>query len=104
MNDNKTINFIVDKPADCYDVKQGTIVLPTPVTKTITPPFNGTGKSTHLPDIHNAAALLCDNTIQMPPELIQGVLHKGLKGVLGSCSKACKTWILLDIALSVASG
>jgi cobalamin biosynthesis Co2+ chelatase CbiK len=57
-----------------------------------------------LPDIDNAASLLADEQIQIPPEIIKGVLHQGSKAVLGSSSKACKTWILLDAALSVATG
>jgi hypothetical protein len=57
-----------------------------------------------LPDIDNAADLLADETIALPPEIIKGVLHQGLKGVLGSNSKARKTWILLDAAVSVATG
>jgi predicted transcriptional regulator len=57
-----------------------------------------------LPEIDNANALLADESINLPPEIIEGVLHQGLKGVLGSNSKARKTWILLDAAISVASG
>jgi len=57
-----------------------------------------------LPEIDNAAALLADDTIKLPPELIESVLHQGLKAVLGSNSKARKTWILLDAAISVATG
>lgn len=57
-----------------------------------------------LPAIDNAAALLADTAVTLPPQIIEGVLHQGLKGVLGSSSKARKTWILLDLALSVATG
>lgn len=57
-----------------------------------------------LPEIDNASALLADETITLPPEIIKDVLHQGLKGVLGSGSKARKTWILLDAGISVASG
>ncbi len=39
-----------------------------------------------------------------PPEIIGGVLHKGAKAVYGGPSKACKTWVLLDLALAVSSG
>jgi hypothetical protein len=56
-----------------------------------------------LPKIKTASELMLAN-IEMPAELIHGVLHKGLKGVLASSSKAGKTWLLLDMALSVASG
>lgn len=57
-----------------------------------------------LPEIDNASALLADETITLPPEIIEGVLHQGLKAVLGSSSKARKTWILLDVATSVSTG
>lgn len=57
-----------------------------------------------LPEIDNAAALLTDEQIKMPPLIIEGVLHQGLKAVLGSYSKARKTWILLDVGISVACG
>jgi len=61
--------------------------------------FNG------LPPIENAATLLANtsNTVP-PPEIIEGVLHKGSKAILGSSSKAKKTWVLLDLGLSVANG
>ena len=57
-----------------------------------------------LPAIDNAAELLADTSVTLPAEIIAGVLHQGLKAVLGSSSKARKTWILLDLALSVAAG
>lgn len=68
-------------------------------------PGDSTGQPKfELPEIDNAAALLADDTIKLPPELIESVLHQGLKAVLGSNSKARKTWILLDVAISVATG
>ena len=39
-----------------------------------------------------------------PPQLIGGILHKGCKMVLGGTSKSNKSWALLDMATSVASG
>jgi len=39
-----------------------------------------------------------------PPQLITGVLHKGSKGVYGGPSKAFKSWTLIDMSMSVASG
>jgi hypothetical protein len=42
--------------------------------------------------------------LEPPAELIQGVLHRGSKLVLGGGSKSFKTWTLLDLALSVAYG
>jgi hypothetical protein len=40
----------------------------------------------------------------VPPEIISGMLHQGGKMMLGGASKSFKTWNLLDLGLSVASG
>ena len=42
--------------------------------------------------------------MQRYPVLIDGLLHKGTKMVLGGGSKSYKTWTLLNLAASVASG
>ena len=39
-----------------------------------------------------------------PPQIIQGVLHQGGKMILSGTSKSNKSWSLLDLAISVASG
>jgi hypothetical protein len=39
-----------------------------------------------------------------PPQVIEGILHKGCKMVLGGTSKSNKSWCLLDLAISAASG
>lgn len=39
-----------------------------------------------------------------PPQLVAGVLHQGAKMVLGGPSKARKSWSLIDLTLSVATG
>jgi hypothetical protein len=39
-----------------------------------------------------------------PPLIIDGVLHQGCKMILGGTSKSNKSWCLLDLAVSVASG
>lgn len=57
-----------------------------------------------LPTIASGANLITDNSIVKPAELVNGLLHQGTKGVLASSSKAGKTWVLLDLALSVATG
>ena len=54
-----------------------------------------------LPAIDNATELLADDTIMVPVELVEGVIHQGCKTVIGSSSKARKTWLLLDLGLSV---
>jgi hypothetical protein len=39
-----------------------------------------------------------------PPQLIRGVLHQTSKMILAGTSKSNKSWSLLDLAISVASG
>src|SRR5512136_1321923 len=41
---------------------------------------------------------------QPPAQVIEGVLHIGSKMILGATSKSNKSWCLLDLAVSVASG
>ena len=43
-------------------------------------------------------------TIQKPEELIEGVLHRGCKMVIGGGSKGRKTWSFIDLAVCVATG
>jgi hypothetical protein len=56
-----------------------------------------------LPEIDQAGSLLTDE-LAKPSEIIAGVLHGGTKAVLASGSKVGKTWILLDLAIAVATG
>jgi RecA-family ATPase len=60
--------------------------------------------SRQLPEIDNADTLLADEGVTLPEELVAGVLHQGLKAVIGGSSKAAKTWTMLDLAAAVASG
>lgn len=57
-----------------------------------------------LPPVNSSSQILSDAAIVKPKELIAGLLHEGTKGVLASGSKAGKTWMLLDLSLSVATG
>lgn len=47
---------------------------------------------------------LITKNLKEPPRLIEGLLHKGSKMTIGGGSKSFKTWIILDLALSVAAG
>jgi RecA-family ATPase len=58
----------------------------------------------NLPSIDLGTALIGDGSLIEPQEIVAGLLHAGTKGVLASSSKAGKTWVLLDLATSVASG
>ncbi|HEX5218808.1 MAG TPA: AAA family ATPase [Verrucomicrobiae bacterium] len=56
-----------------------------------------------LPPIVDASEFLTAE-ITPPRELVWGILHQGSKMVLGGGSKTFKTWTLLDLAVSVATG
>ena len=56
-----------------------------------------------LPQIKSLAEIVAEN-VPKPPEIITGLLHQGLKLMLGGPSKARKTWILMHLALALASG
>lgn len=44
-------------------------------------------------------------SVPVPPaQVIEGILHRGCKMILGGTSKSNKSWCLLDLAISVASG
>ena len=55
------------------------------------------------PAIINGRDLL-HKDLKKPPQLIKGLLHQGSKMVLGGGSKSYKTWSLLDLGMSVATG
>ena len=59
--------------------------------------------SSPLPQIIDATDFLAE-TISLPQELVSSLFHQGSKIVLGGGSKTFKTWTLLDLAVSVASG
>jgi hypothetical protein len=75
-------------------------------------PDNGKKKSGLTESGHSSAPLpkiergrdFVSADLPQPLELVDGVLHQGSKMVLGSSSKSYKTWVLLDLALSVAGG
>jgi hypothetical protein len=57
-----------------------------------------------LPETIDAAGLILDALPPDPPFIVEGIFHQGSKLVLAGSSKAGKTWSLIDLALSVASG
>jgi len=57
-----------------------------------------------LPPFESADALIASHSLVPSPPVIHGLLHRGDKGALGSGSKMGKTWLLLDLAVSVANG
>ncbi|MEI9866389.1 MAG: AAA family ATPase [Limisphaerales bacterium] len=65
-----------------------------------TPPHNAVNE---LPELIDAADFLA-TPVDPPAELVAGILHKGSKLAFGGSSKSFKTWTLLDLAISVATG
>ena len=61
-------------------------------------------KASALPPPVNAAALLADKQQVKPVEIVAGLIHQCTKVLLGGSSKAGKTWLLLLLALCVATG
>lgn len=65
----------------------------------------GTGVApTLIAPIRSAKSLLDDTSLVPPPELVRGLLHRSTKAVFAGSSKVGKTWILMDLAIAVASG
>jgi hypothetical protein len=62
-----------------------------------------TGPTEDWPEILDAIELI-NNPPPLPQVLIEGILHKGEKMLLGGAAKIGKTWLALDLAVSVASG
>jgi hypothetical protein len=56
-----------------------------------------------LPVIQDAAMELA-KPHDLPPDVIEGIVHLGGKMILGGASKTFKTWSLIDLAASVATG
>ena len=56
-----------------------------------------------LPEILNLRQLV-ETAPDAPPQIIGGILHQGCKMILGGTSKSNKSWCLLDLDVSVASG
>ena len=62
-------------------------------------------KAITLPDPQNMDELIANfDPAESPPEIVAGFLHQGSKGSLNGGSKTNKTWALIDLAVSVATG
>jgi len=57
-----------------------------------------------LPALRDLSKMLGENKPPRPPELIAGLLHQGSKLIIGGTSKGRKTFSLIDMAISVATG
>lgn len=56
-----------------------------------------------LPEIQDSSDLLAER-MELPQELVAGLIHQGTKTAIGGASKAAKSWSLLDLAFSVSHG
>lgn len=99
--------FIVEDPTELADVASGIIQMPSPERNN--PSRNhhrprGEAQPPSLPPIKRAIDLLADESILAPAEVVVGFLHRGSKALVAAPSKAGKTWLLIDLAISVAQG
>lgn len=69
---------------------------PSPEEESATPVFK-------LPEIVDSATFTASE-LPEPDTLIEGLIHKGTKVIIGGGSKSFKTWVQLDLALCVAYG
>jgi len=56
-----------------------------------------------LPEIVSADQFL-EESLEIPPELVEGLIHQGTLTMFAGGSKACKSFTLLDLAISVSQG
>jgi len=92
----------------CSKVGNNAVQVVAETSKPITPkkvkPVAGNGSTPDpLPDIKSARSLI-ESKLALPAQVVHGLLHRGSKMVLGGGSKSYKTWVLQDLALSVANG
>lgn len=65
----------------------------------------GTPQPPVLPEIVTADSMMQLHAESTPPdELVEGILHRGEKLMLAGPSKANKTWSLVDLGISIATG
>jgi hypothetical protein len=57
-----------------------------------------------LPDLDDMEDITGDKLPQPPEELVAGILHRGSKLIIGGTSKGRKTFSLMDLGISVATG
>jgi hypothetical protein len=94
------------------DKKKAGRSVPTPYPPSTPPPATSSMPATPIapakmvtwPRITNALDIINDTSIKLPPQLVEGLIHKGTKTVIGGCSKIGKTNIGLDLAFSVNAG
>ena len=94
------MNWIIDNPPNKWLEENGFAV----PDQTLHP-SQPTPTANPLPPLLSWDEMMQDlETNGLPPELIEGVLHKGCKGCISGSSKAGKTWTLVNLAVAAASG
>lgn len=82
--------------------------VPNEEEKSATSRNGDSAKQTCIPGARLPAIIRAKDLVEAPPPeppmLIHGLLHRGEKLLFGAGSKAGKTWVSLDVALSVARG
>jgi hypothetical protein len=61
------------------------------------------GAIDNLTAIEDAAAIVKE-PIELPPDIIAGIIHAGSKVEIAGSSKSYKTWLMIDLGVSVATG
>ncbi|MFZ4695065.1 MAG: AAA family ATPase [Verrucomicrobiia bacterium] len=61
-------------------------------------------RTNKLPPLRDMARMLSGTMPKPPPELVKNLLHRESKLIIGGTSKGKKTFCLLDLAISVATG
>jgi hypothetical protein len=54
--------------------------------------------------IQDDAAAVLETEIKLPTDVVCGAIYHATKAAIGGASKSYKTWLLLDLAISVATG
>lgn len=109
---DKLIEEAFRKRKDEEDKKKAGAGAPTAYPQSTPPPATSSMPATPIapakmvtwPRITNALDIINDTSIKLPPQLVEGLIHKGTKTVIGGCSKIGKTNIGLDLAFSVNAG
>lgn len=68
--------------------------------KAVPPGPDGHPYKLHIEDVCDLLAM----DIPMPPQLIEGFIHRGEKAMLGGASKSFKSWASLHLSVAVACG
>jgi hypothetical protein len=84
--------------------KEGPLVPPSPLTPLPpTPKPSELQPEATLPDFKRASKII-DSQIVLPDLVIEDLLHRGCKLAIGGGSKSFKSWTLMDLGVSIASG